>query len=129
MEDLIKVQKNEGFFKYPNVNFDATTGHCMLSGESFMEDSKTYYTEIISWLHEFHETEQSKTLTFIIKLSYFNTSSSKMLYELLKVLEGFKTNGQTVVINWHYDSNDSELEDDVADLCFDVSIDVNQIPE
>ncbi len=129
MENLIKVQKNEGFFKYPNVNFDATSGDCELSGESFMEDSKIYYTEIISWLHEFHETEKSKTLTFNIKLSYFNTSSSKMLYELLKVLQDFSDDGQDVVINWHYDSSDSELEDDIADLCFDVSIDVNQIPE
>ena len=129
MENYIQKQKSDGFFKYPDVNFDATTGKCLISGESFMEDSKIYYSRMENWFKQFHREQKNIPIEFTIKLSYFNTSSSKMLYELLKVLQDIDADGQTVTVNWYYDANDEDLEEDIMDLSFDIDIDINQIAE
>ena len=129
MESLVKTQKKENFYRYPDIDFNAETGNCLITGESFMEDSKIFYSKIEDWLNEFHETNKGEKLTLNIKLSYFNTSSSKMLYELLVLLQEFSNNGQEIEINWYYNSDDFELEEDIIDLCYDIDIEVNQIPE
>lgn len=129
MENLIKKQISEGFFKYPDINFNADTGKCVISGESFMEDSKKYYNTMKEWILEYHETNLHKPLILNLRLEYFNTSSSKMLYELLNTLQTISDAGQDVTVNWYYDSNDSDLEEDIIDLCYDVTIEVNQIGE
>ena len=128
MESLIKKQISEGFFKYPDINFDAETGICNITGESFMEDSKKYYNQMKEWFIEFHENNSLKPIVLDIKLDYFNTSSSKMLYELLQVLQEINEEGHDVTVNWYYDENDSDLEEDIIDLVYDVNIEINQIP-
>ena len=128
MENLIREQISEGFFKYPDLNFDVQTGICEIKGESFMEDSKKFYNEMKDWFIGFHEENKNKPIILNIKLEYFNTSSSKMLYELLKILQDINEAGQDVMVNWYYDDNDTDLEEDIIDLVYDVNITINQIP-
>ncbi len=128
MENLIKNQESRGFFKYPKISFEAETGKCEISGESFMEDSRIFYNEIFDWLKEFNKENSSKTLEVEIRLIYFNTSSTKMLFEMLKLLEDFKNSGQEIIINWYYDEAEIELFSDIMDLCYDLEIEINVLP-
>lgn len=127
MRNLIKSSASKGFFKYPEVNFDADEGICKLSGESFMEDSLEFYGELLEWLDEFHKTYRYKTITFEINFEYFNTSSSKMLFELLNKLETFEKNQQKIIVNWYYVKSDNELYDDIIDMSYDSDLNINII--
>ena len=129
MENLIKDKVSKGFFKYPSLSFDAQSGACKIAGESFMEDSREFYSDIFNWLKEYNETQSYKPIKLEIRLIYFNTSSSKMLFEMLNQLQTYNSNGQEIKIEWYYEPSDSELYDDIMDMCYDTDIDIDVIPE
>ncbi len=127
MKNLLRKNYSKGIYQFPKVSLDVETGNCEITGESFMEDGKEFYGDIIKWLEEFHKTHKDKTLTIDFRLIYFNTSSTKMLTLMLKLTEVFRKGGQKVIINWYHDSDELELEEDILDLCSDMNIDVNII--
>jgi len=126
MEDLIIEGAHDNFFT-PAVNFNSKTGICELSGESFLEDTVEFYSPLLDWLSEYTEGEK-KPLAFIIKLTYFNTSTSRAILDLLNVLKDFEDDGGEVVVNWHYDENDTDMEEDIEDYMIDTGLDINLIP-
>ena len=47
-----------------------------------------------------------------VKLEYFNTSSSKLLYEIFKRFENIKKAGNNINVKWYFESDDADLEED-----------------
>ncbi len=68
MENIYIEGSHTNFF-VPKVDFNAETGVCTLSGESFLEDTIEFYDPLIQWLEEY-TSEVKKPLTFEIKLTY-----------------------------------------------------------
>ena len=81
MENIYIEGSHTNFF-VPTVEFNAETGVCVLSGESFLEDTNSFYEPLIKWL-EIYCAEVKKPITLSINLSYFDTSSSKSILNLL----------------------------------------------
>ena len=113
LEDIVIEGSHKNFFT-PSVNFNAKTGICELSGESFLEDTQEFYKPLIDWLEEY-TTKIKKPIAFLIKLTYFNTSTSRCILDLLNVLKDYEDEGGDVTVNWHYDENDSDMEEDIED--------------
>ncbi|MBR4265992.1 MAG: DUF1987 domain-containing protein [Bacteroidales bacterium] len=126
LEDIVIEGSHKNFFT-PSVNFNAKTGICELSGESFLEDTAEFYKPLIDWLVEYTE-KIKKPIAFIIKLTYFNTSTSRCILDLLNVLKDYEDEGGEVVVNWHYDENDSDMEEDIEDYMIDTGLKINIIP-
>ncbi|MBN2348820.1 MAG: DUF1987 domain-containing protein [Bacteroidales bacterium] len=86
----------------PEVNFDVS-GHLSLTGKSLPENSTRFYQPLKVWL----ESYNGDAIIFNVKLEYFNSSSSKELFELLKVLiEHYRDKNCTV--NWYYEEGDDD---------------------
>ena len=66
-------------------------------------------------------------LNFDFKLSYFNTSSSKCLVDILDLLKKYQNDGGSVSVNWYYDDSEEELEE-VEDFILETGLDINKIP-
>ena len=125
LEDIIIEGSHKNFFT-PSVNFNAKTGICELSGESFLEDTVEFYDNLIEWLETYTE-EIKKPIAFIIKLTYFNTSTSRCLLDLLNVIKDYEEADGDVVVNWHYDENDTDMEEDIEDYIIDTGLKINLI--
>jgi SiaC family regulatory phosphoprotein len=102
-----------------NVNFQPS-GLCELIGDSCMEDTPEFYEELFQWIDSYFE-EGNSTMEFSFRLTYFNTSSSKAILELLDMLKKYQDKGKNIVINWFYPIPDYdemllEAEDYTADL-------------
>lgn len=110
----------------PSVNFDANSGVCELSGESFPEHSVEFYEPLIAWLKEYF-VEKNKPLIFNFKLTYYNTSSSKRIFEILCHLKEYEDAGGNVKVNWYFDEDDSEMMIEVEDLMIASKMKINQI--
>lgn len=123
----LEIQGSHKDYFIPTVKFNAESGVCEISGESFLEDTVEFYKPVIEWLEEFTQT-QKKPIAFIIKLSYFNTSTSRSLLDILNVLKNYEDNGGEVVINWHYDPSDVDMEEDIEDYMIDTGLEINLIP-
>ena len=125
MTDIHIKGVHEAFF-VPTVNFDSKTGVCELEGESYLEETIKFYTPLFAWIKEYTETVKGP-LKFNFKLSYFNTSSSKCLVDILDMLKKYQKSGGEVEVNWYYDDSEEELEE-VEDFILETGLEINIIP-
>lgn len=78
-------------------------GNVFISGRSLPEDPITYFQPLMDWI-EMYGHENMKVN---IKLEYFNTSTSKVLYEMLKNINT-KYTKNTVNVVWQYEEGDDD---------------------
>lgn len=126
MENIYIEGSNDVYF-VPTVNFDATKGYCEIAGESFLAETVKFYTPLINWLEDY-AAQKIGPLEFVFKLSYFNTSSSKCILDLLKVMKKYQDNGGKVQVYWHYDIDDTDMQDALEDYIIDTGVPIKLMP-
>ena len=102
----------------PGVILNKEEGSFEISGKACPENLDEFYSPIFRWLDEYAESPNEKTI-FDVKLVYYNTASSKALLKILQKLEAIKNAGFEVLIKWHYEENDEDLQiagEDYAEL-------------
>lgn len=119
--ETIKIMGTEDT---PNVILDRKTNVFEISGRSLPEDSGLFYEPIIEWFEEYKKNPNPNTvITF--KLIYFNTASSKLILDILTVLEEIHSSGNPVIIKWYYPEDDEDMQEageeysDIIDLPFE----------
>ena len=48
-------------------------------------------------------------ITVNLAFEYFNTSSSKCIFNLLRKLDGINQLGKRVIVNWYYENDDDDM--------------------
>jgi hypothetical protein len=127
MENLYLPVVDEEYDK-PFVNFDAATGKCELSGESFPEKTEDFYGRLMEWLEQYIK-EVKGPIDFEFKITYFNTASSKRILHIMILLQEYIKKGGNVQARWCYDPEDLDLEEDIEDLKVISKLDVQMCPE
>jgi len=94
----------EGTDDTPKILLDKAAGVFEISGRSLPEDTVDFYDPVMRWLREYAKAP-NPTTEFSFKLDYFNTSSSKMILDILKLLNDIK--GAT--ITWYSFEDDEEV--------------------
>lgn len=105
----------------PSVDFNPETGVMELEGESYPENPIDFFSPVINWVKQYIQ-EIEEALTFNIKISYINTSSSKCLLDVLEILESYYESGGEVMINWYYQEDDEDMQETGEELCEDLDL-------
>jgi hypothetical protein len=92
----------------PFIYFDPAEGLIELKGNSNPANSNSFYQKIIKKLEEY-ATTGSQGLTANLSFLYFNTSSTKCIFSVLKKLRSMQASGRCVTINWYYKEEDEEM--------------------
>jgi SiaC family regulatory phosphoprotein len=79
-----------------------------INGESYPENAVEFFKPLLAWLREFC-LETNEPVVINLKLTYFNTSSSKCLLDLLNVLEDFHQQGKKIQVTWSYQASDEDM--------------------
>lgn len=109
------IPATEDEFITPSVSFDISSGLFEMIGESYIEDTESFYSPLWDWLKEFVDTS-TQDIVFNFKFSYYNSSSSKAILRIIKILKEHSQKAK-VSINWFYPNNDLEQEGlDFADM-------------
>jgi hypothetical protein len=127
----IYISGSHGANFIPSVNFNAETGVCELVGESYLEDTIEFYAPLFKWLKQF-VSEVKKPIQFNFKLRYFNTASSKCIIDILHILRKFEESGGKIEVNWYYDANEEDIEDEleeIEDFMIETNIKITMVPE
>lgn len=125
MENIeIKGYKDDYFI--PTVSFNAESGVCEIAGESYLEETVEFYAPLLKWLEEFTTTVKNP-LTFNFKLTYFNTSSSKRILDIMLILKEYEENEGQVTANWYIEDDDTDMEDEVEDFKIASDLEINII--
>ena len=127
MEDLV-LQRVEDEYDKPYVSFQAQTGKCELVGESFPEKTAEFYERLMTWIDQYTR-EVRGPVEFDFKLTYFNTSSSKRILQLMMKLREYAQQGGNVKARWLYHPDDIDLEEDIEDLKLISKLDLEMIPD
>lgn len=103
----------------PNI-FLGVDGNLSMVGKSYPENTFEFYEPVMRWIKEYFESGNRK-FTLNIEITYFNSSSSKLFFDLFDLIE--ENNSEEVVVNWIYHKdNETALEagedfiDDFGDL-------------
>ncbi len=104
MENLI-IDKST---KTPGINFDVQTGELLLEGISIPENTIEFYAPVMNWLNSYKDQAQSKT-TLVLKLEYFNTSTSVILLNIFKVFSQIEAS--ELKVKWFFEEDDIEMEE------------------
>ncbi len=98
----------EATAKTPKLSFDNEHGLFEISGRSIPENSIEFYKPVLDWLDAYGDLPIEKT-KLLIKLEYFNTSSSKCLVDIFRRLEKMHANSTQVEVEWYYDEEDEDM--------------------
>ncbi len=95
--------------KAPYVSFDPNTGLLQLTGKSIPENAYELYRPLLGWMAAYIDNPAPRT-ELIFRLSYFNSSSSEYILDLMRLLEKIYLQGAEVRILWFYDHDDEDME-------------------
>ncbi len=116
----MEIIQLEGTEDTPKITLNKEAALFEISGRSLPEDSAEFYAPILEWLGKYKEDSNPET-KFHFKLEYFNTASSKLILDILSVLEDIE--GTTII--WYYHEDDEDMEEageefsDLVDIEFE----------
>ena len=100
----------------PYVRFDETKCVLQITGKSYDDDVVMLFNMLRSKLRAFSASKPEK-LKVHIYLKYFNTSSSKCLFDLLSDIKEMSENGNTELsMEWNFVEGDDEMEEEIEDF-------------
>ncbi|MBN2274529.1 MAG: DUF1987 domain-containing protein [Bacteroidales bacterium] len=99
MEDLF-IQGTDAL---PTVSLK-TSGEIKITGRALPEDANSFFRPVLDWLRKFSADE----VNIEFNLDYFNTSVSKQLLDMFKIIENNPDN-KSIKIKWMYEDGDDEM--------------------
>lgn len=125
----VYIKGETGIYLTPDVKLNAETGICEITGESYLENTGDFYSPVLAWIKAYGTQEAPKPIIFNFRLTYFNTSSSKAILEILLLLKDLEDDkGISVETNWYYPDDDFDLLAEAEDFIEDSGVEFNLIP-
>jgi hypothetical protein len=94
----------------PLVDFNSKTNVLLMKGCSVPDNGFEFYSPIFTWLDNYLATNPEH-ITMNIQLDYFNTTSSKFIFEMLKRIKGYTGDKIPLSVNWFYSAGDEDIEE------------------
>ena len=103
----------------PEIKFDFSNHHFLFGGESYPEHSDEFYRPILESIQQYSQNDSNEPATFVFKLTYFNSSSARVLMKLFELIDEMGENRE-INIEWHYHEEDDTMEEFGEDISDDI---------
>ena len=105
----------------PEIDFNDDANTISIVGKSTPENTFEFFEPIKNWLKEYFE--EAKTCVITFNVPYFNSSSSRAMYDIFDILSNASDEDSQITINWEYNENNEngeetgeEFKEDFEDL-------------
>ncbi len=113
----------------PYVRFDEGNAVLHIKGKSYDDDVVMLFSMLRTKIKSFGQTSPAK-LDVTIFLKYFNTSSSKCLFDLVSdIKEVQEKTGLTLNMVWNFVEGDEEMEEEIEDFRDSLDMDFEISPK
>ncbi len=112
----------------PEIILDKKTNTFLFKGKSLPENPVFFYKPVLNWLDEYQNDPNPETRVNFMMV-YFNTSSSKIILDILKKLEMIQKSGHEVSIEWRFREDDEDMLEAGEIYAERVGIPFNLIPD
>lgn len=93
----------------PEILFDIENKQFVISGRSLPEDVTAFFESTLEWLKQLQDSNLTE-FTLEFKLEYFNTASSKIILDILSLLEDVNNSGNIkIYIKWFSPEDDEDM--------------------
>lgn len=103
--DILSIESTP---RTPSVKFNPDDGIFRIQGRSTPDDAIGFYSPLIDYLKKYNPVPEKKT-EFHVYLEYFNTSSSKCMFDIFKLFANIHERGNQVDIYWYYVEGDDDM--------------------
>ncbi len=124
MENLI-IPKTK---QTPQIEFNTAENYLRIIGESYPENAMEVFQPLIDHLELFFGQDK-RDLQVELRVEYQNTSSSKMMYEVINRLSNYHEAGHNVKLAWYYPDGDLDLLENCEMFLEEVSFPYDIVPE
>ncbi len=100
----------------PEIILDPDQGLISFTGKSYPENTFEVYKPVINWVKEYFNGNAQERTVVNVEIAYFNSSSSKVLYDFFSLLNDATVDGNNIEVNWIYDKEDESTEEDGMDF-------------
>lgn len=109
----------------PEVDFRFSQHSLLLRGESFPENAAQFYAPLLERLESYLSVLSDKQVNMHVELKYFNSASTKMLFNLFEQLNSAVDDSNKVLVHWLFDPEDDmilefgeELQEEFKQIAF-----------
>jgi hypothetical protein len=92
----------------PEVILNKNEGQIFFKGRSMPDDAKSFYMPLVGWILKYSEHPTPGTRA-VFDYEYFNTSSSKMIMEIMMALLEVQERDKQFKAEWHYFQDDDDI--------------------
>ncbi|MEQ8713068.1 MAG: DUF1987 domain-containing protein [Cyclobacteriaceae bacterium] len=111
----------------PLVDYNNGERTLRISGRSSPENPLMFYQRLMDFVDEFASSIEP-VLIVNVSMEYFNTSSTKCLFNLFKKMNEVQRElGKVVVINWYYEDWDDDMLEIGEDFSYGLDMEFNLI--
>ncbi|MDV6236791.1 DUF1987 domain-containing protein [Leptospira ellisii] len=104
----------------PEVILDTEKGVVEIIGESYPENAIAFYKPVFDWLNASMGAKGPIQVKF--QLDYFNTSSSKVIMDILDSLQKYHDQSGKVKVLWLYKEDDDDMQETGEEFSSDLSL-------
>ena len=112
----------------PYVLIDEAKGYMKFEGECFHENVVEFFKDINEWLKKYLETD-FKILKVDFEFEYFNSSTAKLLLNMLLDMDEYASDDKKIIVNWITTEEDEiiiecgeDYKEDTENLEFNIVI-------
>lgn len=102
--------ERKGTEETPRIILDKAENKFEIGGQSMPENPNHFYQPIIDWFSNYIQNPNKQTL-LECSFDYINSSSTKIVFELLKMIKEVEDSGNSFKVVWRYPPDDALLEE------------------
>jgi hypothetical protein len=107
----------------PQVLLDPGAGIFRIVGNSYPENTSKFYVPVLDWMKDLIASHPAKPMVFEFSFDYFNTSSSKYILEILRLIQQYKELGNDVKVQWYFLEDDTDMQETGEDYQNTINVD------
>ncbi|RLD64388.1 MAG: nuclear pore complex subunit [Bacteroidetes bacterium] len=100
----------KGTRQNPNIILNKEKNIFEFSGQSLPENVQKLYQPILSWIDEYSDAPNDNT-SIVFKMKYYNSASSKVIFEVLKKFNLIYKKGKNVKVEWYFKEEDEDMQE------------------
>ncbi|PID92554.1 MAG: nuclear pore complex subunit [Bacteroidetes bacterium] len=98
----------------PGIVLDPVEGKFSFSGESRPENVRKFYLPVLEWLESYTaelkaSDKPAKGMEFHFSFEYFNSTSSKFILDIFKLISQLNEAGLEPGVHWYYEEDDEDM--------------------
>src|SRR6056297_3808261 len=106
-KDVVDISASE---RTPKIYFNKNQGTIKLSERAMPENARLFFGPLLEWIEKYVQTPKDKTYIHL-DLEYFNSSTSKLIIQMLNPLKEIEKKGKELIIEWYYMEEDDDILD------------------